>query len=329
MPTIAWIAVAVFACIAVAFALLWLRARRGGASAGGLPMDGENTLHAVNEVTIGGTKFFYGVAQPDTSVAEPFLVDLDMTHLQAGDRFTMRNGQPYKIETRAPAAAAPAASDTPGPASGVQQDVDAQNAVAPAVGGQPAVGHPAAGQMAKPEAAPLTVLYTGEQQPGLPDLEQAFPFLDVIEGADKGMRFPLPYAEAGIGRSDDNVVTLSDNGASRQHCVIEYRGGDFVLCDLQSTNGTHLNGEAVQQRVLEFGDRVDVSDSAMIFSCEGFELRDSDPNAAIYAFEQCLDQEPDFLHALKNLAFLLERDVRRKKEAEPLWKRIGQLEKGR
>ena len=72
-----------------------------------------------------------------------------------------------------------------------------------------------------------------------------------------------------------------------------------------------------------------VAGTEMVFSCEGFEQRDADPQAALDAFEAGLRRQPDFLAALKHAAFLLERDVVRRDEAEPYWKRIAELEKGR
>ena len=66
--------------------------------------------------------------------------------------------------------------------------------------------------------------------------------------------------------------------------------------------------------------------SISVFSHKGFELKDSERGAAIAAFEACIEMEPNYLDALKLLAFLLERDIARQAEATPLWKRILDLE---
>ena len=54
-------------------------------------------------------------------------------------------------------------------------------------------------------------------------------------------RYELPKSGLTIGRSDDNKLVLQDDRASRHHCVIEPRGGDFLIRDLKSRNGTKLN----------------------------------------------------------------------------------------
>ena len=75
--------------------------------------------------------------------------------------------------------------------------------------------------------------------------------------------------------------------------------------------------------MLERGDRIQVSDSVMEFTAAGYESKDSDPAQAIADFEKYLEREPNSLLALKNLAFLLERDMRMQKEADSLWKRVS------
>ena len=64
----------------------------------------------------------------------------------------------------------------------------------------------------------------------------------------------------------------------------------------------------------------------MVFSCEGYDLKDSDAARATELLEQCVSRQPDFVPALKILAFLLERDVGRKGEAAPLWQSIARLD---
>ena len=100
----------------------------------------------------------------------------------------------------------------------------------------------------------------------------------------------------------------------------------FVLKDRQSTNGTFCNGAQIQEAALNFGDIIKVGNSEMIFTCRRFELKDNDPVKAISLFEKCLQREPDFVTALKHLAFLMERDIARRKNAKPLWDRIKMLE---
>ena len=51
---------------------------------------------------------------------------------------------------------------------------------------------------------------------------------------------------------------LKDKGASRRHAQIRTKDGVATLTDLGSTNGTRLNGQTVQTRALEDGDRITI-----------------------------------------------------------------------
>ena len=78
----------------------------------------------------------------------------------------------------------------------------------------------------------------------------------VLEGKDKGRVFadlPLPLT---IGREQGNVVRLDDDRVSRFHAKIQLDTGELVLTDLESTNGTQVNGNVVKIHRLQAGDRV-------------------------------------------------------------------------
>ena len=65
----------------------------------------------------------------------------------------------------------------------------------------------------------------------------------------------------GLGRHPGNVIQLMDKIVSKEHCVIEQRGGGthHVLRDLGSLNGTYVNGERVNgERVLRHGDEIEL-----------------------------------------------------------------------
>jgi len=52
-----------------------------------------------------------------------------------------------------------------------------------------------------------------------------------------------------LGRHPDNSIQLLDKIVSKEHCIIELRGSDFVLKDLGSLNGTYVNGQRVQGEI--------------------------------------------------------------------------------
>ena len=99
------------------------------------------------------------------------------------------------------------------------------------------------------------------------------------------------------------------------------------MLDNSSTNGTLHNGDKVEQAWLDFGDIIRVGETELTFSCEGYDLKDNDPSKAVELLEKCVGKQPEFVSALRILAFLLERDVGRRGEAAPLWEAVARLEK--
>src|SRR5262249_45520917 len=60
-----------------------------------------------------------------------------------------------------------------------------------------------------------------------------------------------------LGRHPNNSIQLLDKIVSKEHCLIELRGDQFVLRDLGSLNGTYINGERVRgEGVLKHGDEI-------------------------------------------------------------------------
>ena len=73
-----------------------------------------------------------------------------------------------------------------------------------------------------------------------------------------------------IGRALENTIVLEDTGASRDHAVIERDDeGQHWLRDLESRNGTKLNGRFVKKALLRPGDRIEIGATAITFTGEG------------------------------------------------------------
>ncbi|MBL8219634.1 MAG: sigma 54-interacting transcriptional regulator [Bryobacterales bacterium] len=90
--------------------------------------------------------------------------------------------------------------------------------------------------------------------------------LTVIAGPLRGAAFPIEQTLT-IGRSRQNSISLEDRLVSRRHCRLELRSDGVWLVDLESENGTHRNGTAVKEALLEVGDELRVGQS--VFLCEG------------------------------------------------------------
>jgi pSer/pThr/pTyr-binding forkhead associated (FHA) protein len=56
-----------------------------------------------------------------------------------------------------------------------------------------------------------------------------------------------------IGRVEDNMFQIAESSVSSHHCEVLLRGSDVVIKDLNSTNGTFINGEQITERVLKSG----------------------------------------------------------------------------
>jgi signal transduction histidine kinase/pSer/pThr/pTyr-binding forkhead associated (FHA) protein len=92
------------------------------------------------------------------------------------------------------------------------------------------------------------------------------PTLHVLQGPDKGRTYSTPNEPALIGRTSDQIQ-LSDNSASRRHAEIRPSNGSWVLVDLNSSNGTYLNGQRVlSPSPLKHGDQIKVGSTLMVFS---------------------------------------------------------------
>ena len=75
--------------------------------------------------------------------------------------------------------------------------------------------------------------------------------------------YPLPVT---IGRDSSNAVVLPGGGVSRQHCHIDVEDGDVFITDLNSSNGTILNGEPVSKSILSEGDELTIGDITLTVS---------------------------------------------------------------
>ena len=89
--------------------------------------------------------------------------------------------------------------------------------------------------------------------------------LRVLDGTDRGRVFEQMSPPITIGREEGNNIQLNDERISRFHVKIQEDHGKVVLTDLESTNGTKVNGEAIQLRILRFGDMISIGRSILLF----------------------------------------------------------------
>src|SRR5258708_39814691 len=98
------------------------------------------------------------------------------------------------------------------------------------------------------------------------------PSLIVISGVLKGVTFSLIADEVAIGRDPANDLHLNELSISRRHCLIKRNAGpadsepsQFTIVDLESFNGTFVNGVPVREQTLAHGDQIALGDAVLLF----------------------------------------------------------------
>jgi Nif-specific regulatory protein len=114
------------------------------------------------------------------------------------------------------------------------------------------------------------------------------PRLIAISGSLKGTTFALTSNEVSLGRHSSNSVSLNDQSVSRRHCLIKRNpasatdGTDqFRVVDLESYNGTFVNGVPVIEQPLVHGDQIALGDVLFLFL-----THESDAAVAAIQFEE-------------------------------------------
>jgi pSer/pThr/pTyr-binding forkhead associated (FHA) protein len=87
----------------------------------------------------------------------------------------------------------------------------------------------------------------------------------ILDGPDRGKEFHQIATPVTIGREEGNLIQLNDHRVSRNHVKIHESGHAVLMTDLQSTNGTKVNGELVRVWQLQPGDLVTLGQSMLLF----------------------------------------------------------------
>ena len=98
------------------------------------------------------------------------------------------------------------------------------------------------------------------------------PRLLVLSGPLKDSTVPLAEGEIAIGREASSGISVSDPSVSRKHFLIRVQDGQVLVRDLDSRNGTLVNGSPVEEQWLQHGDTISAGDSSFLLLLEEDDL---------------------------------------------------------
>ncbi|MEZ6007717.1 MAG: FHA domain-containing protein [Planctomycetota bacterium] len=92
-----------------------------------------------------------------------------------------------------------------------------------------------------------------------------------IQEAGEPVEYDILDPEVTIGRGAANAVQLTANGVSKHHAVVRRVRGRMKLVDLESLNGTAVNGRVLNQRWLMDGDAIRIGEATLTYAADGAE----------------------------------------------------------
>ena len=88
----------------------------------------------------------------------------------------------------------------------------------------------------------------------------------ILAGAIAGEnRLRLTEAHTVVGRGGADII-IDDPALSRRHFEVETRGNEFFIRDLDSSNGTFVNGDQIRETPLSAGDKIQVGETTLTFT---------------------------------------------------------------
>jgi len=111
----------------------------------------------------------------------------------------------------------------------------------------------------------LTVAFSESSQPGA-ERPSSQPTLEVVAGEANQRVLSLGKKKLTIGRSGSNDLIVADKKTSRDHAVVYFDAGHYIIEDLNSTNGVYINDQLIHKIILKSGDRITLGDTALLFT---------------------------------------------------------------
>jgi len=104
--------------------------------------------------------------------------------------------------------------------------------------------------------------------------------LVVLSAGMNGRTHDLNVDKTTIGRVEDNTFQIADPSVSSHHCEVLLRGTDVVIKDLNSTNGSFINGEKISESVLKPGQTLKLGQIELQLLTDGMAIPAAKPAPA-------------------------------------------------
>ena len=124
------------------------------------------------------------------------------------------------------------------------------------------------------------------------------PSLFVIRGNDQGARFEFEQTRVTVGREASNTLQLRDNEVSRHHAELRWHDNSHTLYDLNSSNGTFVNGRRVTQQRLNSGDQLLMGRTLILYTGPTTSGDEEINTAVDISGAQLVDERSKIIHAL-------------------------------
>lgn len=92
--------------------------------------------------------------------------------------------------------------------------------------------------------------------------------------------FPLPSSVTVIGRRHSCDLCIPLMSVSRRHCQLNYDDGVLKIRDLDSRNGTYLNGKRIDEAVIQAGDSIKIGPLTFVLQIDGQPQTIAEPDLA-------------------------------------------------
>jgi pSer/pThr/pTyr-binding forkhead associated (FHA) protein len=101
--------------------------------------------------------------------------------------------------------------------------------------------------------------------------------LVVLSAGLNGRTHELNVDKTTVGRVEDNTFQIADPSVSSHHCEVLLRGSDVVIKDLNSTNGSFINGDKITESVLKPGQTLRLGQIELQLLTEGMPVPPAKP----------------------------------------------------